>query len=104
MNEESLRDSKRKMGKEIKIIKKDDPKRFEDYYTFIDDNNNNIELRKVGIGKDDSSNLSSSSSSNKKPKEHEFKLRKNPKKDMKSRNKSRLVGGHGTHSHSPIYE
>ena len=79
------------------------PKRFEDYYTFTDDNNNNIELRKVGVGKDDS-NLPSPSNNNKKPKEYEFKLRNNPRKDMKSRNKSRLVGGHGTHSHSPVYE
>jgi len=105
MDAEPLRDLKRKMGKEIKIIKKDDHKRFEDSYTFIDDNNNNIiELRKVGVGKDGISNLSPLSSNNKKPKEYEFKLRNNPKKDMKSRNKSRLVGGHGTHSHSPIYE
>jgi len=33
-----------------------------------------------------------------------FKLRNNPKKDMKSRNKSRVVGGHDTQSHSPVYE
>jgi len=91
---------KEKMGKEIRIIKKDGPKRFEDY-TFID-NSKNIELRKVGNGNDDS-NLSSSSE-NKKHKENVFKLRNNPKKDMKSRSKSRLVGGHGTHSHSPVYE
>jgi hypothetical protein len=31
-------------------------------------------------------------------------LRNNPKKDRKSRDKSRLVGGHGTKSHSPVYE
>jgi hypothetical protein len=103
MSEESLRDLKRKMGKEIKIIKKDDHKSFEDYFTFIDDNNKNIELRKLGIGKEDS-NLSSSPTNKKKPKEYEFKLRNDPKKDMKSRNKSRLVGSHGTQSHSPVYE
>ena len=37
------------MGEEIRIIKKDDHKRFEDY-TFIDDN---MELRKVGDRNDD---------------------------------------------------
>ena len=72
-----------------RIIKKDDHKRFEDY-TFID--NNNIESRKVGNGNDDS-DPSSSSSNNKKHKENMFKLRNNPKEDMKSRNKSRVVGG-----------
>ncbi len=90
------------MGKEIKIIMKDGPKRFEDY-TFIDNTNNNIELKKVGNGNDDS-NLSSSFSNNKKRKENVFKLRNNPKKAMKSHKKSRLVGGHGTQSHSPVYE
>jgi hypothetical protein len=95
------------MGKEIKIIKKDDQKRFEDY-TFIDDNN--IELRKMDNGNDDGnptsfSPSSSSSSNNKKHKEKSmFTLRNNPKKDRKSRDKSRLVGGHGTQSHSPVYE
>jgi hypothetical protein len=88
------------MGKEIKIIRKDNQKRFGDY-TFIDDNNNNIELRKVGNRNDDGN---TSSSKNKKHEETVFKLRNNPKKDMKSRNKSRLVGGHGTQSHSPVYE
>jgi hypothetical protein len=87
------------MGKEIRIIRKDHHKKFEDY-TFID--SNNIELRKVGNGNDDSN--TSSSSNNKKYKEHLFKLRNNPKKDRKSRNKSRLVEGHGTQSHSPVYE
>jgi hypothetical protein len=85
---------------DIRMIKKVDHKRFEDY-TFID--NNNIELRKVGDGNDDS-NSSSSSSNNKKYKENVFKLRNNPKKDMKSRNKSGVVGSHGTQSHSPVYE
>lgn len=85
---------------DIRMIKKDDHKRFEDY-AFID--NNNIELRKVGNENDDS-NPSSSSSNNKKYKENVFKLRNNPKKDMKSRNKSRVVGSHGTQSHSPVYE
>jgi len=101
-NEEPLRGLKKKrMEREIKIIKKHDQKRFEDY-TFNDDNTNNIELRKVRVGKDD--NNHPSPSNNKKPKEYEFKLRNNPKKDMKSSNKSRLAGGHGTHSHSPVYE
>jgi hypothetical protein len=94
------------MGKEIKIIKKDGQKRFEDY-TFIDDNNN-IELRKIDNDNDDgntSSSSSSSSSNNKKHKEKSvFTLRNNPKSDRKSRDKSRLVGGRGTQSHSPVYE
>jgi hypothetical protein len=84
---------------DIRMIKKDNHKRFEDY-AFID--NNNIELRKVGNRNDDSN--PSSSSNNKKYKENVFKLRNNPKKDMKSRNKSRVVGSHGTQSHSPVYE
>lgn len=89
---------------DIRMIKKDDHKRFEDY-AFID--NNNIKLRKVGNGNDDSnpsSSSSSSSSNNKKYKENVFKLRNNPKKDMKLRNKSRVVGSHGPQSHSPVYE
>lgn len=89
------------MGKEIRIIKKDDLKRFEDY-TFIDTNNNNIELKKIGNG--NSGKPSSSISNDKKYRQHVFKLRNNPKKDMKSVNKSRLTGGHGTQSHSPVYE
>jgi hypothetical protein len=90
------------MGKEIRIIKKGDHKKFEDY-TFVD-NNNSIELKKIGNEND--SNYSSSSSSNDKKNRIEdvFKLRSNPKKDMKARNKSRLVGGHGTQSHSSVYE
>lgn len=84
---------------DIRMIKKDDHKRFEDY-AFID--NNNIELRKVGNRNDDSN--PSSSSNNKKYKENVFKLRNNPKKDMKLRNKSRVVGSHGPQSHSPVYE
>ena len=71
------------MGEEIRIIKKDDHKRFEDY-TFIDDN---MELRKVGDRNDDGDTASSSSSNNKKHKENAFKLTNNPKKDIKSRNK-----------------
>jgi hypothetical protein len=102
-----MKDLKRKMGKEIKIIKKDDPKRFDSYNTFIDDTNNNIiELRKVGVEKAVAicrhcllTIIIIIS-----PKEYEFKLRNNLKKNMKSRNESRLVGGHGTHSHSPVYE
>lgn len=89
------------MGKEIRIIKKEDQKKFEEY-TFIADDNYNIELNKLGSGGDDSS--PSSSSNNKKPKQYEFKLRNNPKKDMKLRNKSRLVGGHSIQSHSSVYE
>jgi hypothetical protein len=94
------------MGKEeIKIIKKEDDKKFEDY-TFID---NNIELKK--LDNENVSNLSpsvsssfSSSSSDEKYKEYVSKPRKNPKKDTKAREKSRLSGGHITQSHSPIYE
>jgi hypothetical protein len=94
------------MGKEeIKIIKKEDHKKFEDY-TFID---NNIELKK--LDNENVSNLSpsissssSSSSSDEKYKEYVSNLRKNPKKDTKAREKSRLSGGHITQSHSPIYE
>jgi hypothetical protein len=89
------------MGKEeIKIIKK------EDHYTFIDN--------KIGLKKLDNENVSnlspsissssSSSSSDEKYKEYVSKLRKNPKKDTKAREKSRLSGGHITQSHSPIYE
>jgi hypothetical protein len=91
------------MGKEeIKIIKKEDHKKFEDY-TFID---NNIGLKK--LDNENVSNLSpsisSSSSSDEKYKEYVSKLRKNPKKHTKAREKSRLSGGHITQSHSPIYE
>jgi hypothetical protein len=93
------------MGKEIRIIKKGDHKKFEDY-TFVDDNNNNsIELKK--IGNENGSNypsLSSSSNDKKNRREDVFKLRSNPKKDLKSRNKSRPVGAHGSQSHSPVYE
>jgi hypothetical protein len=93
------------MGKEeIKIIKKEDHNKFEDY-TFIDNN--------IGLKKLDNENVSdlspsisssSSSSSDEKYKEYVSKLRKNPKKDTKAREKSRLSGGHITQSHSPIYE
>jgi hypothetical protein len=84
------------MGKEIRIIKKDDQKKFEDH-TFID---NNIELKKLGNENDSNP----SSSNDKKYREYVFKLRNNPKKDMKSQDRSRLVRGHGTQSHSPVYE
>lgn len=84
------------MGKEIRIIKKDDHKKFEDY-TFID---NNIELKKIGNEND----ANPSVSSDKKYKEYEFKLRNNPKKDMRARDRARLVGRHSTQSHSPVYE
>jgi hypothetical protein len=89
------------MGKEIRIIKKGDLKKFEDY-TFVD-NNNSIELKKIG-NENDSNYPSSSSNDKKNRREDVFKLRSNPKKDMKARNKSRLVGGHGTQSHSSVYE
>jgi hypothetical protein len=91
------------MGKEIRIIKKGDLKKFEDY-TFVDDNNNSIELKKIGNENDSNYPSSSSSNDKKNRREDVFKLRSNPKKDMKSRNKSRLVGGRGTQSHSPVYE
>jgi hypothetical protein len=90
------------MGKEIRIIKKGDHKKFEDY-TFVDDNNNSIELKKIG-NENDINYPSSSSNDKKNRREDVFKLRSNPKKDMKARNKSRLVGGHGTQSHSSVYE
>jgi len=86
------------MGKEeIKIIKKEEHKKFEDY-TFID---NNIELKKIGNENDRNP---FSSYNDKKYKEYVSKLRNNPKKDTKTRDKSRLAGGHGTQSHSPVYE
>jgi NAD+--asparagine ADP-ribosyltransferase len=84
------------MGKEIRIIKKDDQKKFEDH-TFID---NNIELKKLGNENDSNP----SSSNDKKYRECVFKLRNNPKKDMKSQYRSQLVRRHGTQSHSPVYE
>jgi hypothetical protein len=89
----------RKMGKEIRIIKKDGIK-ISDGSTFIDDSLvDPAELR----SNENDSNLSSSDK--KKYKEYIFKLRNNPKKDMKSpRRRSRLVGGHSTKSHSPVYE
>jgi hypothetical protein len=93
------------MGKEIRIIKKDNHKKFEDY-TFID-NNNNIELKKIDNENDDDSNSTTTTSSNdKKHKEHDFKLRNNPKKDWKAyeKKRSRLVGGHNIQSHSSVYE
>jgi len=87
------------MGKEIRIIKKDNYKQFEDY-TFMD--NNNIELKKIDNENDSNS---TTSSNNKKHKEHDFKLRNNPKNDWKVYEKrSRLVGGHNIQSHSSVYE
>ncbi len=89
------------MGKEIRIIKKDNHKQFEDY-TFIDGSNNNIELKKIDNENDSNS---TTSSNDKKHKEHDFKLRNNPKKDWKAYEKrSRLVGGHNIQSHSSVYE
>jgi hypothetical protein len=90
---------KRKMGKEIRIIKKDNQKKFEDS-TFID--NNNIELR--NISNENDSNPSSSSNEKKYKENDAFKLRNNPKKNRKASDKSRLAGGHVIQSHSPIYE
>jgi hypothetical protein len=86
----------------FRIIKKDNHKQYEDY-TFID-NNNNIELKKIDNEND--SNSTTTSSDDKKHKEHDFKLRNNPKKDWKAheKKKSRLVGGHNIQSHSSIYE
>jgi hypothetical protein len=90
----------KKMGKEIRIIKKDNHKKFEDYYTFID--YKNIELKKIDNENDSNS---ASSSNDKKHKEHDFKLRNNPKKHWKAHEKrSRLVGGHNTQWHSSVYE
>jgi hypothetical protein len=94
-----MKELKIEIGKEIRIIKKDNHKQFEDY-TFID--NNNIELKKIG-NENDSNSITSSN--DKKHKEHDFKLRNNPKKDWKAHEKrSRLVGGHNVQSHSSIYE
>ena len=79
---------------DISMINKYDHNIFEDS-AFI--YKNNFDLRKVVNENDDSDPPSSSSSSNnKKYKENVFKLRNNPKKDMKLRNKSRVVGSHGT--------
>jgi hypothetical protein len=91
------------VGKEIRIIKKENHKQFEDY-TFIDENNN-IELKKIDNENDDS-NSTTTSSNDKKHKEHDFKLRNNLKKDWKAyeKKRSRLVGGHNIQSHSSVYE
>ncbi len=87
------------MGKEIRIIKKDNHRQFEDY-TFID--NNNIELRRIDNENDSNSTTFSNDNKHKEP---DFKLRNNPKKDWKAYEKrSRLVGGHNIQSHSSIYE
>jgi hypothetical protein len=94
-----MKELKIKMGKEIRIIKKDNHKQFEDYPFIV---NNNIELKKIG-NENDSNSITSSN--DKKHKEHAFKLRNNPKKDWKAHEKrSRLVGGHNVQSHSSIYE
>ncbi len=97
-----MKELKIKMGKEIRIIKKDNHKKFEGY-TFID-NNNHIELKKIDNENDDS-NSTTTSSNDKKHKKYDFKLKKNPKKDGKAHEKrSRLVGGHNIQSHSSVYE
>ena len=85
------------MGKEIRIVREPKSKIAEEY-TFID----NV-LDRAKIRSKNESNLSQST--DKKKKDDVFKLRKNPKKDMKSIGRSRrLVGGRSTHSHSPVYE
>lgn len=86
------------MGKEIRIIRKDGSK-ISPGYTFID--NSILDLTKIDNQND---SKVSSSSDDKKYKEYAFKLRKNLKKDTKARGRSRLVGGHSTKSHSPVYE
>ena len=96
-----MKELKIKMGNEIRIIKKDNHKQFEDY-TFID-KNNTIELKKIDNENDSNS---TTSSNDKKYKEHDLKLRNNPKIEWKAYDKkrSRLVGGHNIQSHSSIYE
>jgi hypothetical protein len=64
-------------------------------YTFIDDGL--LELKKLWCNENDSTIYLSSSSITRSTKRYVFKLRNNPKKDMKSsRRRSRLVGGHST--------
>jgi hypothetical protein len=64
-------------------------------YIFIDDGL--LELKKLWCNENDSTIYLSSSSITRSTKRYVFKLRNNPKKDMKSsRRRSRLVGGHST--------
>ena len=64
-------------------------------YTFIDDGL--LELKKLWCNENDSTIYLSSSSITRSTKRYVFKLRNNPKKDMKSsRRRSRLVEGHST--------
>jgi hypothetical protein len=64
-------------------------------YTFIDDGL--LELKKLWCNENDSTIYLSSSLITRSTKRYVFKLRNNPKKDMKSsRRRSRLVGGHST--------
>jgi hypothetical protein len=87
------------LGKEIRIIKKNRSK-VSGGYTFIDDGL--VDLAKPHSDENDSN---PSSSDDKKYKQYVLMLRNNPKKDMKSRGRSRLVGGGlSTKSHSPVYE
>src|SRR5687768_1402142 len=88
----------KQLGKEIRIVKKNGSKVSEGY-TFIDDGL--VDLAKLRSDENDSN---PSSSDDKKYKEYVIKLRNNPKKDMKSRGRSRLVGELSTKSHSPVYE
>ena len=87
------------MGREIKIINKNGSK-ISKGNRFIDDDL--VDQAKLGNDANDS-NISSSSD-DKKYKEYVFKLWNNPKKDMKSRGRSRLVRGLSTKSHPAIYE
>src|SRR5215204_592869 len=79
------------MGKEIRIIKKDNHEKFEDY-TFID--NNNIELKKIDNENDSNS---TSSSNDKKHKEHDFKL-KQSKEGLEGIREEVKASGRSEHS------
>jgi hypothetical protein len=89
----------KRLEREIRIIKKNGSK-ISKGHTFIDDDL----VDQAKLLSDGNDNNLSSSSDDKKYKEYVFKLRNNPKKDMKSRGRSRLVGGLRTKSHSAIYE
>jgi hypothetical protein len=86
------------MGKEIKVIKKD--KVTSESYTFIGDS------RGLSAMNTSSSNPTDSAASDKerKVKDDAFKLRNEPKKNLKARAKSRMTGGHSLQGHSPVYE
>jgi hypothetical protein len=89
----------KQLGREIRIINKNGSK-ISKGNRFIDDDL----VDQAKLVSDGNDNNLSSSSGDKKYKEYVFKLRNNPKKDMKSRGRSRLVGGLRTKSHSAIYE